>query len=378
MGQNIMKIFFPSSASALGACFGHSFLRMDPGFRAGQRLPQHKLCRCYQQGQPLLLLAVVEGGTLAGFPQLLGTGRTRPAGDPGQRGLPRRAREVDVGSGRLSLMQLPLCPCPDDELPRKEAERTTSPPCQLGKPHPSDARMCCIMLPRQLASYDAEAGGCGVMPHESRESSDLSVMGTDKEQRCACRGRLGHCCRDGCRGGGVALVQSPPSARIQSLVQPNLRDGGGRNLQGSRVWSILAVGLFRVKSAEGLHGASLGMGASGIPLLQCRDNPDWCRASPPEPAATAASLILRKSYWRILPRISQTSLDPSGFAALLGSDWTHLLWQTCSFTRLFAQGPFPNPECPRVPNNRHGAVLPKCDLFLLGCLAQGIALRGRI
>lgn len=54
----------------------------------------------------------------------------------------------------------------------------TSPPCQLGKPRPSDARMCCIALPRQLTSYDAEAGGCGVMPHESHASSDLSVMVT--------------------------------------------------------------------------------------------------------------------------------------------------------------------------------------------------------
>lgn len=85
-------------------------------------------------------------------------------------------------------MHLPLCPCLDDELPRKGGERTTSPPCQLGKPHPSNARMCCIPLPRQLTSYDAEAGVCGVMPHESRKSSDLSVTGTGKEQRCARRG----------------------------------------------------------------------------------------------------------------------------------------------------------------------------------------------
>lgn len=28
------------------------------------------------------------------------------------------------------------------------------------------------------------------MPHESRESSDLGVMGTDKEQRCARRADL--------------------------------------------------------------------------------------------------------------------------------------------------------------------------------------------
>lgn len=85
-------------------------------------------------------------------------------------------------------MHLPLCPCLDDELPQKGGERTTSPPCQLGKPHPSNARMCCIPLPRQLTSYDAGAGVCGVMPHESRKSSDLSVTGTGKEQRCARRG----------------------------------------------------------------------------------------------------------------------------------------------------------------------------------------------
>lgn len=34
-------------------------------------------------------------------------------------------------------------------------------------------------------------------------------------------------------------------------------------------------------------------------------------------------------------------------------------------------GPFPNPGCPPVPKNRRRAVLPKRDLFLLGCLAQG-------
>ena len=58
----------------------------------------------------------------------------------------------------------------------------------------------------------------------------------------------------------------------------------------------------------------------------------------PAPAAFAASLILRKSDWSILPRISQISLDPSGFAAWLGSDWAHLLWWTCGFTGLFTQG----------------------------------------
>lgn len=59
----------------------------------------------------------------------------------------------------------------------------TSPPCQLGKPHPGDARMCCIPLPRQLTSYAAEAGVCGVMPHESRTASDLGVTGTGRDQR---------------------------------------------------------------------------------------------------------------------------------------------------------------------------------------------------
>lgn len=58
----------------------------------------------------------------------------------------------------------------------------------------------------------------------------------------------------------------------------------------------------------------------------------------PTPAAFAASVILRQSDWRILLRISQVSLDPSGFAAWLRTDWAHPLWQTCGFTRLFPQG----------------------------------------
>lgn len=42
------------------------------------------------------------------------------------------------------------------------------------------------------------------------------------------------------------------------------------------------------------------------------------------------------------------------------------------------KGPFPNPECPRVPNDTRRAVLPEHNLFLLGCLAQGTAFRGWI
>lgn len=96
----------------------------------------------------------------------------------GQEGGFRRAREADVSDRRLALTHLPLCPCPDDELPREGGERTTSPPCQLGKPRPGDARMCCIALPRQLASHDAEAGECGVTAHESHGSSDLGPTWT--------------------------------------------------------------------------------------------------------------------------------------------------------------------------------------------------------
>jgi len=220
-----MKMLFPSSGSALGARFGHSFLGMHPGFlwirqdkgspsrSSADAIDRAKLCTCQQQRRvrgPQLDLYSCRGQAGCGWRVILG-----------EKDLSRRVREVDIGSGRLSLMHLPLCPCPDDELPQKGGERMTSPPCQLGKPHPSDARMCCIALPRQLTSYDAEAGVRRVMPHESRESSDLSVMGTDKEQRCARWGRslglgLGHHCRDGCRGGGVtpvwAAALSPPSA----------------------------------------------------------------------------------------------------------------------------------------------------------------------
>lgn len=115
----------------------------------------------------------------------------------GQAGCGRGEPSVEMaflGGGcqqqEVSLMHLPLCPCPDDELPLEGGERTTSPPCQLGKPHPGDARMCCIPLPRQLTSYAAEAGVCGVMPHESRTASDLSVTGTGRDQRGTVRAEL--------------------------------------------------------------------------------------------------------------------------------------------------------------------------------------------
>lgn len=94
----------------------------------------------------------------------------------------RNEKGSHLWEGKISVMHLLLCYSLDDELPLKRGEMTTSPPCQFGKPQPNDARMCCIMLPWQLTSYNTRAGIRGVMPHES---SELSVTGRDKEQRYA-------------------------------------------------------------------------------------------------------------------------------------------------------------------------------------------------
>jgi len=149
---------------------------------------------------------------------------------------------------RLLLTRLPLRPCPDDELPRKGGERTTSPPCQLGEPHPSGARMCCIALPRQLTSYDAEAGGCGVMPHESCRSSDLGVMGTDKEQRCARQGRVLSSGRGG--GGSTVGCSAEPGVNLEpGTAWPG--DAEGRSMHRSGASH---------SGTEGLHLTWSGLG----------------------------------------------------------------------------------------------------------------------
>lgn len=118
-GQNIKKMLFPSSGSALGVRFGHSFLRMHLGFLCirqdkdspstsrADAIGRAKLCSCSQWGKgPRLDSHSCRGQAGCGRWVILG-----------EEGLSRRAREADVGGGRLSLMHLPLCPCPDDELP---------------------------------------------------------------------------------------------------------------------------------------------------------------------------------------------------------------------------------------------------------------------
>lgn len=181
----------------------------------------------------------------------------------GQEGGFRRAREADVSDRRLVLTHLPLCPCPDDELPREGGERTTSPPCQLGKPRPGDARMCCIALPWQLASHDAEAGECGVTAHESRGSSDLGPMRTDKEQRCARQGQppglwigIGHCHRGGRRGGGWLRHGSSlslPPAQIRAWHSSVCGVLGTGSCSGAGFGASSPWGCVRVRSAVGLH-----------------------------------------------------------------------------------------------------------------------------
>ena len=186
-----------------------------------------------------------------------------------------------------------------------------------------------------------------------------------------------------------AAALSPPSARIQSLVQPNLRDGGGRNLQGCWVQSILALGLCGVMSAEGAaqcEPCALGWTQEPVASPFCSAGTILTGAghlSLPAPAAFAASLILRKSDWSILPKNLPNKFRPIWFSCLAGK---RLGTPVVVDVRLYGvvhpgrtiKGPFPNPGCPRVPNDRRRAVLPKRNFFLLGCLAQGTILRGWI